>query len=233
MEKREPTLNERITLLTDLNRPLEEHWSLKTKFGLDAKESDYIYKHHVSRLENVYAHHHFQVKSPPKMHTMSPVSQLYGIKGLRSTLPGHARREKNREKRWVDNFQKYKGLEEGDPFSSRPPRPHSASSHRSLPNHDIDLDSEAGFDFEADDEESDHHGPLRLVTHDGMSSTDILMLNLYHLNPQQRVVFDQFVDLLKSFDVHDMINIIEDVIQIADTDDILDDYDGIDFAPIN
>lgn len=184
-----------------------EHWSLKTKFGLDAKESDYIYKHHISRLEGVYAHHHFQVKSPNKMHKMSPVSQLYGIKGIKSTLPGQVRREKNREKRWVGNFQKYKGLEEGDPFSSRPPRPHSASSQRSQSSrYDRDLDSEAGYNLEKDEHENDHLDSLRLITHDDITSSDMLMLNLYRLNPQQKVVFDEFVDMLKSFDVHDMVN---------------------------
>ncbi len=40
----------RIELLKDLHRPLEEHWA-GNKNGLDAMASDYIFKHHVTRLQ--------------------------------------------------------------------------------------------------------------------------------------------------------------------------------------
>jgi hypothetical protein len=59
-----------------------EHWAVKSKFGLDAKGSDYIFKQHVTRLEDIYVHHK---TLPPESHNsllnMSPVSQLYGVNG--------------------------------------------------------------------------------------------------------------------------------------------------------
>jgi len=95
---------ETIDLLEDLHRPLEgeslyilfnfrvyinieldfflEHWSVNAKFGvLDAKNSDYMYKLHVTRLEDIYMNHKLEYPSPPAMLFRSPVSQLYGVNG--------------------------------------------------------------------------------------------------------------------------------------------------------
>ena len=45
-------LTDRIVLLKNLHRPLEEHWAGNKK--VDALSSDYMFKHHITRLEKVY-----------------------------------------------------------------------------------------------------------------------------------------------------------------------------------
>lgn len=89
-----------------------EHWSVKSKFGLDAKTSDYIYKHHIARLEDIYAHRRFEIKNPAKMLTQSPGAQLFGINGLKSSLQGTPGSRQRRERQWVGNHQKYRTLED-------------------------------------------------------------------------------------------------------------------------
>ena len=58
-----------------------EHWNVKAKFGLDAKGSEYIYKHHITRLEDIYTNHKTVYPQSPGLLYMSPVSQLYGFNG--------------------------------------------------------------------------------------------------------------------------------------------------------
>ena len=75
----------RIALLSSLHRPLEEHWASTPKLGLDAKGSDYTYKHHITRLEEIYTSRKLDptinVEAPLGTINISPVTQLYGIKG--------------------------------------------------------------------------------------------------------------------------------------------------------
>ena len=59
---------------------------MKTKFGLDAKSSEYIYKHHITRLEDIYTNHKTHNQNVPGLLYMSPVSQLYGMNGKDSVL---------------------------------------------------------------------------------------------------------------------------------------------------
>ena len=59
---------------------------MKTNYGLDAKASDYIYKHHITRLEDIYVNHKTEYKNPPQLLFMSPVSQLYGVNGKTQLL---------------------------------------------------------------------------------------------------------------------------------------------------
>ncbi len=58
-----------------------EHWSVKSKFGLDAKGSDFIFKQHISRLEDIYVNRRPEPEVPASLLHMSPVSQLYGVRG--------------------------------------------------------------------------------------------------------------------------------------------------------
>jgi hypothetical protein len=54
---------------------------VKSKFGLDAKGSEYIYKHHITRLQDIYSHPKHEYPEAPGLLYMSPVSQLYGVHG--------------------------------------------------------------------------------------------------------------------------------------------------------
>ena len=75
----------RVELLKDLHRPLEEHWATTKAHGLDAMGSDYIYKHHITRLEGIYNAHdaiHIDNSEPKGVANVSPMSQLYGTDGM-------------------------------------------------------------------------------------------------------------------------------------------------------
>jgi hypothetical protein len=75
----------RVELLKDLHRPLEEHWASAKQRGLDAMGSDYIYKHHLTRLEGIYNAEeaiHIDNNEPKGIANVSPMSQLYGNRGM-------------------------------------------------------------------------------------------------------------------------------------------------------
>lgn len=95
---------ERINLLTELHRPLEEHW--KNDPYLDAKGSDHLYKHHVSRLREIYTSHQLDptinIKPPDDLINVIPVTQLYGTRGI--LTPKIYKTFKSREDRWDWRF---------------------------------------------------------------------------------------------------------------------------------
>lgn len=68
----------RINLLTELHRPLEDHW--KNSKEVNAIGSDNLYKHHVTRLRDIYVNHQFAVGSIPQMGNTTPLTQLFGTK---------------------------------------------------------------------------------------------------------------------------------------------------------
>jgi hypothetical protein len=85
----------RIELLTELHRPLEEHWAAAPRLGLDAKGSDYVYKFHVARLQDIYSGQELgpsgQIQSSgvKEIANESPATQLYGVRGLLTEMtPG-------------------------------------------------------------------------------------------------------------------------------------------------
>ena len=101
----------RIKLLSDLHRPLEEHWagnSKKKGKGLDAIGSDYTYKHHITRLEEIYmtpAYHPSLGFGEDKLadkNIISPQAQLYGVQGLLAPHLQHGYEEwkEKRETGW-------------------------------------------------------------------------------------------------------------------------------------
>lgn len=96
---------------------------------MDAKTSDYIYKHHIARLEDIYTHRRFEINTPIRELSMSPTAQLYGIHGLKSSMMGGVKHRRKREQQWVGNFQKYQTLRENE----LPPRPSPSSASASDP----------------------------------------------------------------------------------------------------
>jgi hypothetical protein len=121
--KSSDSVKQTIATLTDMHRPLEEHWiGAKTRFPLDANNSDMIYKHHMAKLEEIYLNHN-SYKSEPSMEikSMTPVSQLYGINGLyTSNNPVREERKRDKEFGWVNNMHReFAGEAEGK-AGSRP-----------------------------------------------------------------------------------------------------------------
>ena len=84
---------ERLELLKELHRPLEEHWA-GNHHKLDALSSDYTYKHHITRLEGIYNSKKFKEKekrridnvAPKGPTNVSPQSQMFGIDGIASMV---------------------------------------------------------------------------------------------------------------------------------------------------
>jgi len=100
--------NELVDVLQNLHRPLEEHWAGRKKSGvdLDALGSDYTFKHHITRLEDIYMNHKLDpsidqapILGPPNV---SPMSLLYGKDGLKrwEKLPDYEEIKEAREKGW-------------------------------------------------------------------------------------------------------------------------------------
>lgn len=62
-----------------------EHWAAAPRLGLDAQGSDYIYKFHVTRLQDIYSGQSIdpsiRERPPAELPNMSPVTQLYGANG--------------------------------------------------------------------------------------------------------------------------------------------------------
>ena len=135
----------RIELLRNLHRPLEDHWA-GNKAGLDANASDYVYKHHITRLEGIYSSTElFGVdnKAPIGPANVSPATMLYGNGGL-LVDPEKARKSNTiREKKWDHHhnvvetmhacYERRSGLSERGETVSRsvsPSRPDCTSSSR-------------------------------------------------------------------------------------------------------
>ena len=89
----------RVALLQELHRPLEEHWASSTNKGLSAMGSDYIYKHHITRLEGIYNADEaigIDNATPKGPANVSPMAQLYGNTGM---LRGGEREDTNNWRR--------------------------------------------------------------------------------------------------------------------------------------
>lgn len=121
--KSSDSVKQTMATLSDLHRPLEEHWmGARTKFPLDPNNSDLLYKHHMAKLEEIYLHQNtYKAEPTQELRAMTPVSQLYGINGLyTSNNPAREERMKDKEYGWVSNMHRdFSGEDEGK-ASTRP-----------------------------------------------------------------------------------------------------------------
>lgn len=90
----------RIKLLTDLHHPLEDHW--KNARDCDAKGSDHLYKHHVTRLRDVYVTTPPKPSPPKEMANPPVITQLYGVTGLKTKKLSNKNLLLKRESKWND-----------------------------------------------------------------------------------------------------------------------------------
>ena len=86
------------------HNPLREHWSARFSSTMDLNHdsSDNTYKHHVASLMSIYTAAeqkltNFKIKT--KAHVM-PMTQLYGVKGMRSSAPEMDILKDKRVERW-------------------------------------------------------------------------------------------------------------------------------------
>lgn len=244
--KQATTLQERIITLEDLHRPLEEHWSLaKTKAGLDPRNSDFIYKHHITRLEDIYANQQPHLSASPTSYlAMTPVTQLYGVTGLKTHLPGGEERKKDKEEKWVMNFQKYRFLEEKqhdetlklqrvnselareqqrERSPARPQRPLTASGTSSSQHK-----RHGNYQEEEDSLQHQESHIKKRALNGNLSAQELIMLGMYKFNEEQEEIYNKFVKMLTEFDAHDQQNVVSDAFHDAQSDGMLADYGGTD-----
>lgn len=236
----EQTTRDRIKLLADLHRPLEEHWasSAGVILGLDAKGSDHLFKHHITRLREIYRNHQHE-DSIPTVHrgliNTSPVTQLYGINGLKTSTPEWVGRERNRESRWNDDVQvstnrdvkESQRKKKTQPIKSLLPSRESRSKN---------IQSPSGIDASISSQRSQERlrtssvetvKKIRYQCHnEGISDEDVILLGMYRLNEKQRKIYDSFVGMLMEFDPHDIMKIMEDAINDVNVSGGLDSYGG-------
>lgn len=97
-------------------------------------------------------------------------------------------RKRSKEEGWVDNFQKYKTLEE-EKLSPAAQRPNSNNPRK-------------GHNISSHERSRKSYSVLQLPTE------DLVLMDMYHLDERQKSVYDAFVELLSSFDKFDQVLLI-------------------------
>eukprot|EP01034_Spumella_vulgaris_P036017 gene36017-44422_t len=184
---------------------------------------------------------------------MSPVSQLYGVSGLHTTKPGWENRLKDKEGRWIDNHQKYNVLTDGSKPTRRELDPsvknvtinsqrndnnsHSSSHNNShQPSYTIDRNTRpisatrvADDQPEGSHENTNNDDNITVSRRCFDSTVDrnkLIMLGMYHLDPEQEQIYNNFVSMLSKFDSFDMKQISRDAIHDAESNDLLAAFGG-------
>eukprot|EP00598_Pedospumella_elongata_P009198 CAMPEP_0184999548 /NCGR_PEP_ID=MMETSP1098-20130426/65824_1 /TAXON_ID=89044 /ORGANISM="Spumella elongata, Strain CCAP 955/1" /LENGTH=298 /DNA_ID=CAMNT_0027526561 /DNA_START=49 /DNA_END=945 /DNA_ORIENTATION=- len=227
--------DEKITLLEELHRPLEEHWSVKTKFGLDAKSSEYIYKHHITRLEDIYTNHKTHNQNVPGLLYMSPVSQLYGMNGL--NVDDNPEKQRKKEQKWVSNFQKHAFLSEGgdrehEGEKNKTNKSGSYSPGRLRNSHSAGSSRHDKRKMDTESDSADNRNTRSKCFDPHVSKEDLLMMGLYRLNDEQEDIYRRFVDMVSTFDEFDRANILNDARKDAhNEEELLEGYGGTELPP--
>jgi hypothetical protein len=117
-----------------------EHWTGRYVF-LDANESEFNYKHHLTKLKDIYTTYQSEflatINTDPRdgfKNTKKVTTRLFGTHGLKSTAPFVPKWEEKRESTWDDEINiesirdKYKSHTSTNGFSTRPWSPSIESS---------------------------------------------------------------------------------------------------------
>lgn len=239
-------LEDRITLLKNLHRPLEEHWAGNKE--MDAVGSDYSFKHHITRLEKMYTTNdkpRIDMGPPQAIANISPQTQLFGRGGIAPVLSDRAL--KKRESGWdpymkVDNpptsYGKVSAIQEKR-VPPEPPRPqsrsrsptartkhhHPASSGYGQPakHHNRRKGGErgrkAGKDGSSFSKISECRDP-------NLSREEVIMRGMYRFEPEERVAYDNFVAMLRGFDAVDKLKIIQSAYSEAEEASLMTFFGG-------
>lgn len=233
----DPFVKERIDLLAQLHRPLEEHWSNAHGLGLDPKGSDHLYKHHITRLRKIYKDHVHEDSIPTphrNLISVAPVTQLYGWDGLKSKAANTPEKLHTREEKWVNDVQLNTKREQKMKAQKKPPLPWKASSG-------IDISSDAAVSTSIQSPKSSVGRKDVKIQHStskkskkyrclnpNLSHEDLIMLGLYRFNEHQSTVYDSFVEMLLEFDPEDVLRILEDVVHDVKSSTDMQGYCGFD-----
>jgi len=226
---------QQISLLKELHRPLEEHWAHCKKsvrgIPLDPVGSDKLFKHHIARLQDIYINRKFDVGKPPHVASLSPVTHLYGPRGLQSNIDSHLLQKKHeqRETGWVNNFH-LSHIDERNNQSKSPKRPSSAFSAgkssvnalgtRSRSSSPVSggRDSTGSLSQRSDNQQQPTQPPLHQPAFydrnqryrcldESISNENLLLLGMYRFSEEQQQIYDNFVSMLSSFETIDVVSI--------------------------
>lgn len=169
-----------------------------------------MYKHHITHLEDIYLNHKFDISQKTHQVIQTPVTQLYGINGLKSNLPKQKTREREKESGWVANFQKYRALE---PKRSRRPRikppvfkqdNKAASAPGDTPSEHVEYNP---LEISEEDLAAEQQMQMRRRTRaPHLTSDELVLLGMYKFNPEQEEIYQKFVSMLTEFDKFDMVS---------------------------
>jgi hypothetical protein len=220
---------DRIILLKDLHRPLEEHWAGNKK--VDAVGSDYTYKHHITRLEKVYTAHKVHPKidlGPPiGPANISPQTQLFGRGGIAPELT--KKQIRRREKGWdkyhghievlPKSYSRQSDIQEKriPPASPRTRSRSRSPSHKEGHHRPNSAGSMDAFKAAGKKRKGKSHKKIKQTRDHSMcldpylTREQLVIMGLYRFETEdEHAIYSKFVQMLTRFDTVDKLKIIQD-----------------------
>jgi hypothetical protein len=140
------------------------------------------------------------------MLTMSPLTQLYGINGLKTSTP-KPNEMNHREENWINNFQKYHALNTEQENKSKTTQQTNDKIHKKslkpINNHHHYQDVENNCNNNHREEEEEYSS--RRVDDSTIQSRDLLIHGCYSLTSNQLEIYNAFVQMISNFDPVEMV----------------------------
>lgn len=241
-------LEDRVTLLKSLHRPLEEHWAGNKK--VDAVGSDYSFKHHITRLEKMYTTNdkpRIDMGPPQEIANVSPQTQLYGRGGI---APELSQRALERRRNGWDKYMKvdtppatYGKVSAIQEKRVPPPAPRPQSRSRSPSRKTNHHPPGSGYGHQPSTKHHHHKKNARRAgerTKGGgarsrnsecrdphLSREEVVLRGRYRFESQEEVLaYNNFVAMLRRFDAVDKLKIIQDAFSSAEEASLLSFFGG-------
>lgn len=217
-----------IDKLATKHRALDHHWS---GLGADPRQSDHLFKHHLTRLRHIYKHHvsHDVTVEPStaledraKLHMLA-VTKLYGKDGLLSTA--NSEQDLVREIGWDDDV----GLpSRRNPIGSKVKLMMAQSKAKALGGSQQSLDLGDGSTNALGSTVSIKKTLRKNRCVDfNITEEDVIVLGKYRLNDYQSQVYEEFLHILRGMDPYDVSSMLSDITSEIKELNSLDAYSGI------
>ncbi|RYH11953.1 hypothetical protein EON65_38410 [archaeon] len=129
---------------------------------------------------------------------------------MKSSLPAQKEKEKQREGKWVSNFQVNNALD--------PPKHQKRMRHKS--NHSYqrtvspdngDNSGQSGQTMPLEMTEEEQEAEKKMATkrrtlNEGLATDELILLGMYRFTPEQEETYQKFVEMLAGFDKFDMVS---------------------------
>ena len=133
--------------------------------------------------------------------------------GLKSNLPAQKEKEKEREGKWVSNFQVHNSLDPPKSQKRMRNKSNQPNQHTVSPEPG-DATSQFGqtmppLEMTEDEQEAERKmATKRRTLNQGLSSDELILLGMYRFNPEQEEIYNKFVEMLAGFDKFDMVSVL-------------------------